>query len=504
MFEHMQNQLLTTNRKALTINLDNAKYGTFAEIGAGQETARYFFQAGGSAGTIAKSISAYDMKFSDEIYGKSGRYVSEERLHRMLDYEFHLLHERLSETRAPTSTFFAFANTVAAKSYRGTHDCHGWLGIRFQAEPCAEPSDIIIHVRMLDKENVQQQQALGLIGVNLVYGAFYLRDNTAGLIHSLLDNLTGERIEVDMIRFSGRCFEEVDNRLMSLQLVRQGLTQAVMFSAAGDVIQPSEVLYKKAVLVERGSFRPVTLVNIDMLKAGLEEFSSEPEVQGEEVVVLMEITMKNLLAGGEVDAADFLARVDILCKLGFNVLLSNYPEYYRLASYFRRYTKAMVGVVLGVNNLVEIFNEKYYENLDGGILESFGRLFRNTVKLYVYPMRRDALEQYITLGQAMGEKRNPAPQDLEPHELVTSDNIQVFPHLRHLYAYLRDNQFVSPITTYDEQLLQIFSRDILDRIRRGDTAWEKWVPKDVADLVKERRLFGYPSTTAAEARRHEA
>ncbi len=489
----MENQLLTTNRKALSINLDHSRYGTFAEIGAGQETARHFFQAGGSAGTIAKSISAYDMKFSDEIYGKSGRYVSEERLARMLDYEYALLNERLAETRGDTTTFFAFANTVAAKSYRGTNDCHGWLGVRFQGNPRGEPSEIVIHVRMLDKENVQQQNALGIIGVNLIYAAFYLRDDSSALIQSLSHNLTDERIEVDMIRFRGPCFRDWDNRLMSLELVRQGLTQAVMFSPEADVVQPSEVLYKKAVLVERGSFRPVTSVNLDMLKTGMEKFSTEPEVRGENVVVLMEITMNNLLANGEVNAADFLARVDILCQLGFHVLISNYPEYYRLASYFRRYTKAMIGVVLGVNNLVEIFNEKYYENLDGGILESFGRLFRNTVKLYVYPMRRDSLEQYAALDQAMGERRNPAPADLEPHELVTAENVQFFPHLRHLYLHLRDNDYISPIENYDRNLLSIFSRDILQRIQKDTGDWETMVPPQVASLVKSRRLFGYQS-----------
>ncbi len=487
----MQNELLTTNRKALTINLDNTKYGTFAEIGAGQETARYFFHAGGSAGTVAKSISAYDMKFSDEIYGKSGRYVSEERLDRMIAYEYDLLHERLAETRGPASQFFAFANTVAARSFRREHECHGWLGIRFQSEPMGEPNDIIIHVRLLDKENIQQQQALGIIGVNLVYGAFYFQNDVVGLIRSLLDNLSAERIEADMIRFRGPRFAGVDNRLMSLQLIQQGLTRGVIFSPNGDVQQPSEVLYKKAVLVERGSFRPVTRVNLDMLKRGLEQFAAEPEVQGEDVVVVMEITMRNLLSGGEVDDADFLARVDILCSLGFNVLISDYPEYYRLASYFRRYTQAMVGVVMGVNNLVEIFDERYYEDLSGGILESFGRLFRNTVRLYVYPMRRDALEQYITLQESMGEKRSPAPQELEPHEFVTAENLQVFPHLRHLYLHLKFNEYIVSVTDYDRELPELFSLHILQRIREGEGQWETLVPPEVAKMVKERRLFGY-------------
>lgn len=489
----MQNQLLTTNRKALTINLDNAKYGTFAEIGAGQETARHFFQAGGSAGTVAKSISAYDMKFSDEIYGKSGRYVSEERLVRMIHYEYDLLDERLAEGRGPASTFFAFANTVAAKSYRGTHDCHGWLGIRFQTEPMGEGNDIVIHVRMLDKENVQQQHALGIIGVNLVYGAFFFRDDPVTLIRSLLDNLTPGRIETDMIRFAGPSFAEVDNRLMSLQLVQQGLTRAVMFSPQGDVVQPSEVFYKKAVFVERGSFRPVTRVNVEMLETGLAQFSAEPEVQGEEIVVLTEITMRNLLAGGQVDDADFLARVDLLGALGYHVLISDYPEYYRLASYFRRYTKAMVGVVMGVNNLVEIFDEKYYEHLEGGILESFGRLFRNTVRLYVYPMRREALEQLITLDAAMGEKRSPAPPDLEPDEFVTAENLQVFPHLRHLYLHLCVNEFITSVVNYDPDLPESFSRNILQSIRKDDGSWEEMVPPAVVDVIRDRHLFGYRS-----------
>ncbi len=487
----MDKQLLTTNRKALTINIDNVKYGTIAEIGAGQETARCFFQAGGSAGTIAKSISAYDMKFSDEIYGKSGRYVSEERVLRMLDYEYNLLIERLAESRGPQSTFFSFANTVAAKSYRGTGDCHGWIGIRFQTEPGGPPSDIIIHVRMLDKENVQQQQALGVVGVNLVYGAFYLREQPSALIRSLVDNTGRDRIEVDLIRFLGPAFDNLDNRLMNLELVQHELTGAVLFSSGGEVIPPGELLYKKAVLVERGSFRPVTRVNMDMLACGQSQFASEPEVRGETILVLMEITMNNLLTGGGVDSADFLARVDTISRLGLPVLISNYPEYYRLASHIRRYTREMIGIVMGVNNLVEIFNEKYYENLDGGILESFGRLFRNTVKLYVYPMRRDSLEQYAGLPEAMGEKHNPAPFDLEPHELVTSENLQVFPHLRHLYFHLRDNQFITQLTDYNPDLLNTYSRGILQLIQSGDPSWENAVPPEVAALIKERRLFGW-------------
>ena len=369
-----QKELLTTNRKALTINLDEPRYGTFAEIGAGQEVARVFFQVGGASGTIAKTISAYDMTFSDAIYGKAPRYVSHERLSLMLDHEYKLLLERLQTQRGDRTTFFVYADTVSARNFKGTNEAHGWMGIRFQTEPNGPSSDIVLHVRMWDKENVLQQQALGIVGVNLIYGACYYHKDPRKLIESLLDNLTVDRIEVDMLKFSGPAFADVDNRLMSLQLVNCGLTNAVMFGPKGDVLQPSEVLYKKAILVERGSFRPVTHVNVDMLNCATAQFIQEPAVKGKDVVVLMEITMNNLLAAGELDARDFLARVDILGDIGFTVLISNYPEYYRLSSYFRRYTKEMIGVAMGINNLIEIFNEKYYENLEGGILESFGRL----------------------------------------------------------------------------------------------------------------------------------
>src|SRR6516164_6639998 len=339
-------ELLTTNRKALTINLDQGKYGTFAEIGAGQEVARHFFQAGGAAGTVAKSISAYDMKFSDEIYGKTARYVSRERLGLMLDHEYNLLMERLNSVRGDRTQFFVFADTVAAKSFKGTNEAHGWMGVRFQDEPNTPPSDVVLHVRMLDKENILQQQALGIIGVNLTYGAFYYINDQDKFIRSLADNLGIDRIEVDMINFSGPLFANVDNRLMSLKLVEYGLTNAVMFGPKGEVLQPSEVLYKKAIVVERGSFRPVTLVNEDMLQCALKQFRAEPERGDSEVVVLMEITMANLLAAGAIDYKDFMARIDTLGALGVNAFVSNYLEFYRLMAYFRRYTKQMVGVAM--------------------------------------------------------------------------------------------------------------------------------------------------------------
>ncbi|MCF3651971.1 TonB-dependent receptor [Synoicihabitans lomoniglobus] len=497
-------ELLTTNRKALSINLDAQKYGTFAEIGAGQEVSRLFFQAGGAAGTIAKSISAYDMTFSDEIYGKAPRYVSRERLVNMLDHEYDLLHQRLAEKRGADTTFFVFADTVAAKAYRGNNECHGWMGMRFQPDPNSEPSEIIIHVRMWDKDNLLQQQALGIVGVNLIYGAFMYRDEPDKLIASLMDNVGNQRIEVDMANLSGPAFANVDNRLMSLHLVQFGLTNAVMFGPNKEVLQPSSVLRRKAILVERGSFRPVTHVNVDMLNCACAQFMQESAVKGKDMMVLMEITMNNLLASGDLDAEDFLSRVDLLGAIGLTVLISNYPEYYRLTSYFRRYTDEMIGVAMGINNLLEIFNEKYYESLQGGILEAFGRLFRNSVKLYVYPMRRTAYDGYLNAGtdDAPAAPLVATTPTFTSDVMVTARNLQVSAHLRNLYAHLMENHYIDCIVGYNPDILDIFSRDVLRRIQVGDNSWERMVPEPIVLAIKEHGLFGHGETLADKEMLH--
>jgi hypothetical protein len=455
-----------THHKALKINLDARFYGTFAEIGAGQEVVRWFFRVGGAKGTVAKSMSAYDMQVSDAIYGHTDRYVSRARLQAMLDHEFQLNLERLGDARGDTTSFFAFADTVATRSYKGNNECHGWMGVRFQAHPRDEPSQVIVHVRMLDAEASLQQEALGIVGVNLLYGAFYLRE-AEKLIESLLDKLTTGRIEIDMIEFSGIEFRMVDNRLMSLKLVQLGLSGAAMFGANGEVLQPSETLYKKAILVERGSFRPVTHVNIDMMRSAMEKFTADPAVAGKPVVQVMEITMRNLLASGEMDRRDFLARADMLAACGFTVLVSDYFEYYRLAAYLARQTRERIGIVMGVPSLIELFDEKYYTQLPGGILESFGRLFKNDLKLFVYPLQ-------------------PRLAD----EVTTVENVQVPYQLRPLYAYLAGRGSFVPLDNYKPEYLQIFSRDVLSRIASGDPAWEQQVPEGVGAVIRKRGLFG--------------
>ncbi|HQU09048.1 MAG TPA: TonB-dependent receptor [Opitutales bacterium] len=491
----MSTPTLTTTRKALTINLDAEKYGTFAEIGAGQEVARHFFQAGGAAGTIAKSMSAYDMTFSDAIYGKSKRYVSRERLYQMIDREFQLLEERLAQARGEKTCFFVFANTVAARNYQGTNECHGWMGIRWQLKPHQEPSEIVVHVRMRDKSNIAQQEALGIFGINLIYGAFYFSQNPDQFIESLADNLGLDRVEVDMIEFNGPDFKAIENRVLSLKLVEKGFTQAVMFSPGGKVLQPSEFLYKKAVLVERGSFRPMTLVNQDMLNCAYAAFSQEECVAGkQDIAVLLEITMNALKSTGQIDYQDFLARVDIIGSTGHNVLISNYFEFYRLTSYFRQFTQSMIGIVLGINTLLQIFNEDYYRNLDGGILESCGRLFKGDLKLYAYPMHAKGYEKYVELRGE--QKSQQLASDALSEPLITADNLRVTEHIQDLYSYLRKNGFIEPLNGYTAEHLSIFAPEVLRMIQHNEPGWESMVPEPVAKIIKERHYWNYAEEPA--------
>jgi hypothetical protein len=458
---------LSTHQKALKINLDPELYGTFAEIGAGQEVARWFFRVGAAAGTISKSMSAYDMAVSDAIYGRCKRYVSRERLQSMLDHEHSLNLERLRSSRGDSTAFFVFADTVAARNFQGTNECHGWMGVKLQAHPRDDDSQITMHVRMLDDQNDLQQEALGIVGVNLLYAAFFLHHKPELMLESLLDNLSTKRIEIDMIEFSGIEFRYIDNRVMSLKLVQLGLTGAAMFGPSGEVLQPSEVLHKRPILVERGSFRPVTKVNIDMIGCARARFAAEPEVDASRMVELMEITMRNLLVSGKIDLSDFLARADILAAAGKTVLISDYFEYYRLAAYLARYTKEPIGVTMGVTSLLDLFTEKYYAGLEGGILEAFGKLFTKDLRIYVYPWR------------------DPATGVLR--EL---DNVEMPEDLRSLYRHLVQRSRITQLDNFDESVLHIFSRDVLRRIKEHDASWQGMVPREVAEVIRRRRFFG--------------
>jgi len=467
----MYDKTIGTKQKALRINLDRRIYGSFAEIGAGQETAAMFFKAGGASGTIAKTMSAYDMTFSDAIYGpeESGRYVVESRLTKMLSKEYSLLEKRLDEKRGENTTFFAFANTVVALNYQKTNEGHGWIGLRFQLSPRTACNDVIVHVKMLDNENVLQQQALGVIGVNLIYGCFYYAKTPETLLLSLMDDLSPERIEIDMIRFSGPDFAGVDNRLMSMHLVKNGFTNAALFGPDGNVLQPSEALYKKNVLLLRGRLRPVTNVHLDMFSNGKKQFLEEPDVDPTRVVTIAELTLNNLAAQDHrIDEKDFLDRVDILCRLGQTVMISNFHEYFKLVSYLSRLTKLKMGLILGIPNLEYIFEEEHYRSLPGGILESFATLFSRKVKLFVYP----------TLGQEGG--------------IYHCKTFRVPPHLEPLYQYLLANDKIEDITDYNEANLHIVTDRVLQMVKAGEDGWEAMVPEGVAQQIKDNCLFGYP------------
>ncbi|MEI6075713.1 MAG: TonB-dependent receptor [Verrucomicrobiota bacterium] len=468
----MNKDKLTPGQKALQINLDARKYGTFAEIGAGQEVARWFFHVGKASGTVAKTISAYDMAVSDAIYGPSDRYVSRKRLQAMLDLEYGLLLERLDKSLGDRRTFFAFANTITTKavSKAGQEEGHGWLGIKFQTTPRSAPSTIIIHVRMLDWETLRQQESIGIIGVNLIHSAFYQHIEPERLVGALMDGLTSQRVEVDLIKFSGPAFCGVDNRLMALQLVEQWLTEAAMFTADGESVIPSELLYKKPVLLERGSFRPLTNPMLDMMERAHEQFIREPALQGEVPVTMFEMTLRQLQVGDAIDHRDFLDRVDTLGALGKPVLISNFLRYHRLVGYLSRQTQKPIGLPIGLVRFRDVLDERFYTDLAGGLMESLGQLFKNGAKLYVYP----------SLDKKTGK-------------LTTVENLEVAPHLRHLYAHLVENKFIENITGYNPEALRIYSGDLMAKIKAGDESLAQVVPAPIFEAIKTKQLFGWRS-----------
>jgi len=467
-------QKLTPKQKALAINLDSSIYGTFAEIGAGQETVRYFFRAGAASKTIAKAMSAYDKDFSDAIYGKEtkNRYVTQNRLRKMLRYEVTLIEERLPRENNPGKKFFSYANTVTTVNFDKTSKGHGWVGIRYQNEENEDYNEIIIHVQFKENDATSQQETLGSLGVNLIYGAYHYADNPRRMIESLYDDLSTDKLEIDMIDFSGPGFEYVDNRLMSLQLVKLGMTDAVIFNSEGNNMLPADILYKNNIFAVRGSFRPVTKVNIDMFENGLDMFLKNVGCSLEETQVLFEITIANLRAAGDIDERDFLDRVDVLAKLGYTIMISNYSEYYRMVDYFSQYTNQHIGVAMGVNNMLDVFDEEYYKNLPGGILEAFGKFFKQDMRVYLYPYK-----------------------DAETGELLTSDNLKVQENLKELYKYFKHNKRIVDITNYNPVFLEIYSREVLKKIVCQEKGWEEQVPDGVATMIKDRGMFGYKELT---------
>jgi hypothetical protein len=459
-----------TLEKALRINLDEKKYGTIVEIGAGQEVARQFFKTGAAAGTIAKTMSAYDMKFSDAIYGvqEGGRYVSKPRLQAMLKKEFSLVIDRVGKSRSKASRFFSYAATAATRSFKHKNECHAWCGISVQMYPGAEPSEIIVHMRMRDENASRQQDALGIFGVNLIYGAYYYFEEPETIIESLTDDIEQERIELDSIEFHGPYFEDVDNSTINLHLIRSWKTRAIMFNPDGSVAIPADLLHKKNVLTIRGSFRPVTKLNVDMIEQGMKAFSITEKVSRENSISLAEISLNDLMGNDlMVSREDINSRVQLLNALGYYVMVSDYTRYFSLRAYFRQFTKLQIGIVVGIVNIKQIFDESSYKGVDGGILEGFGKLFPDNTRLFVYPEMNRA-----------GEFRD-------------CTNVKLPENLQHLYQHLLVNNFIRGIEPGDRSLFQIFSREVLNQIPNGRGSWEQNVPQPVAEKIIENNLFGY-------------
>jgi hypothetical protein len=455
-------------KKSLKINLNDNIYGTFAEIGAGQEVVRHFYRAGGASGTVAKSISAYDKNFSDQIYGKEEgkRYVTQNRLHKMLDHEMDLLEKRISRKKHPERFFFVYANTVATIDFVKKFKGHGWMGIRFQTSPNDDSSEISLHVRFKQNEAKLQQEVLGIMGVNLIYGAFYKHDDPLKIMKYLYDGIDKDAIEIDTINFNGPLFKEIDNRLISLELIKLGMTDAVMFNKDGKNVLPAQVLYKKNILTLRGSFRPVTKVNEEMFKKSYEIFIKEKNVNPEDTIVLFEITLSNLRSTGEIEDSDFLDRAKLLCSLGHTVLISNFKEYYKLVKYLTQYTKK--GLTMGVINFVEIFDDQYYDNLRGGILEAFGNIFINNMKIYLYPAKNGEEKGYIN-----------------------SDNLKLKPKVKEFYKYFKYNNKIRDIKNFTPEYLKIYSKNILKKIKENKGGWEDKVPAGISEMIVKKKMFGY-------------
>jgi hypothetical protein len=466
----IEREVLDPNRKALFINLDSTIYGTFAEIGGGQEVARCFFQSGGASGTVAKTISAYDMSFSDSIYGNSptGRYVSEPRLNQILDIEYNSLKGVLGEKRGIDTRFFCFANTVATLNYRKDNISHGWLGVRFQLNPMKEPNDVILHVRLLENDGLLQQKTLGVLGVNMIYACFYNYQYPNSFLKSLMDSLSEDRIEIDMIHMQGPDLDYVDNRLLAVQLVKNNMTTVTMFDRNGIVKQPADLLYRKNIMVLRGSFRPITYVGFDMLRSGFSLFKEELGFDKTNTIVLCEMTLNNLIDKGELDERDFLDRVDILCGMGQNVMISNFREFYKLAEWFGKFKIQNIRMIIGALTFRNVLDKKYYTDLKGGVLEAFGKLFINNLRVYIYPGREKNCD-----------------------DILTTRNMPVDKDTKFLYRYLVESELVTDIPKYREEILPYFSYKVLNKIIKKDVGWEEMVPKYVSAFIKNKKLFGY-------------
>ncbi len=463
----MKHEVIPTDRKALKINIDTNFYGSFAEIGGGQEVARHFFTAGGSSETVAKSISAYDKVFSDVLYNNNlpGRYVSEDRLVKMLTQEYFEVCDLLQKQK-PLASFFAYANTVETLNYRKTNNGHGWLGVKFQSQPLGMPNTVLLHVDLLENDGLLQQATLGILGVNLVYACKYYMHDHDNFVLSLLDNISTDRVKITMLRMTGPDFESLDNRLLAVKLVKFGMTNAIMFDKEGNVQQPSDMLYKKNVITLRGVFKPITNVTEDILNRSLDLFKNDEDYEPDNTLTFCELSFNDIMSEGEVNATDFLQRVDMLNEFGQNVMVSDFREYFKLVKYFSDFKLKKLRIIIGVPTFEKFLDRNYYRGLPGGIMEALAKMFPENMKLYVYPTRD-------TLGD----------------ELIDSKKVRMDDDIRLLYEYLMQNKFILDLSSNFDSQLHVRSYQVLEMIRGNKAGWEKFVPEVVAKAIKEKGYY---------------
>ncbi|MFV0375888.1 MAG: hypothetical protein ACK5JD_01155 [Mangrovibacterium sp.] len=460
--------ILSIKEKAVHINIDSNYYGTIAEIGGGQETARHLFQAGGASNTVAKTISAYDKLFSDHFYnqGAPSRYVAEERVRKMVDYEYNELINILDKKNS--QKFFAFANTVETLNYTKTNQGNGWLAIAAEGTDRYKPNKLFIHVKLHERDTLLQQYSLGALGVNFIYGALFYWDDPRKVLLALLDNLGDDRVEVDYIYAEGPDLTWVDNRILNLMLVSNNMTPAIMFDPEGNVKHPGDMLYKKNILLMRGYFRPVNNLAIEFLDESLEVFRRDEDYLPDNTMAFCEISLNNLMHDRQVDEKDFLQRVDLLNMVGQSVMVSNFSRYFELVNYFGQFKMIKLRIIMGMPTFDMILDGSLYPDLRGGLLESVGKLFHDNVKLYLFP--------YI---------------DTKTGELVYPDDDHFEGPNKLLWQYLNLTKKILVLELKSKEMAKQSSEHLKELIRNGDDRLQNYLPEKVYQHIKENKLFDY-------------
>ncbi|MDD2798543.1 MAG: hypothetical protein PHV20_08125 [Bacteroidales bacterium] len=459
---------LSTKEKSVRINIDSKYYGAIAEIGGGQETARHLFQAGGASNTVAKSISAYDKLFSDHFYnhGTPSRYVAEDRLRKMVDYEYDELIEILDKKNS--QKFFAFANTVETLNFTKTNQGSGWLGISVEGTKRYEPNKIFIHVKLHENDTLLQQYTLGALGINLIYGGLFEWEDPRKILLSLLDNLDTDRVEVDYIYVEGPDMKWVDNRILNLMLVSNNMTPAIMFDKDGKVQQPSDMLHKKNVLLLRGYFRPINNLGIDFINDSLAIFKQDEDYMPDNTIAFCEISLNSLMRNEKVDEKDFLHRVDLLNMMGQSVMISRFTRFFKLVNYFAQFKMIKLRLVIGLPTFEKILDNQNYTDLRGGLLEAMGTMFQENVKIYLFP--------YL---------------DSKTDEVKYPEDTHFSPENRLLWQYLNITKKILILNSISSRNLKINSEYITKLIENGNDSFAEFVPQEVFEHIKKHKLFGY-------------